>query len=217
MQISRAIRDRQSVRAFAPQPVPKELVGEMLELAKWAPSWANTQDWNVYALTGAPLDRLRAAMNARAASAEPPVTDVQMPGRAWPEYLQKRMVFRRPPSEAPEARDEAGGAAPTIWDFYGAPWLLLFAIDERLAPAYACFDTALLVQTVCLAAEDRGLSTCIMAMAVRFPELIHRMLPSTADKRFVVGVALGYADPESSANRNERARVDLGEIVSWIE
>lgn len=216
MQISRAIHARRSVRAFTSDPVPKELVGELLELARWAPSWANTQDWSVYAISGEPLDMLRDAMKARANSPEPPVTDLTMPGRQWPEYLKARMNFRRPPAEAPDAEPGAG-AAPSIWDFYGAPWLLVLAIDERLVPAYACLDAGLLIQTICLAAEDRGLATCIMAMAARFPELLHAAFPTAADKRFVVGIALGNADPDSPANRLERTRVEVDEFVTWVQ
>ena len=216
MQISHAIRERRSVRAFMPDPVPKQLVSDVLDLARWSPSWANTQGWNVYALTGPRLDELRAEMSSRASVAQLPMTDLEMPGRQWPEYLQSRMSFPRRPAEMPES-EGASAAQPSIWEFYGAPWLLLLAIDRRLVTTYACFDTGLLVDSICLAAEDRGLGTCIMAMAVRFPELLHRMIPAAADKDFVVGVALGLPDLDALVNRTERERAPLDEIVTWVE
>lgn len=216
MQISHAIRERRSTRAFTDDPVDRRVIADVLDLARWSPSWANTQPWNVYALTGEPLDQLRTQLAVRAASPEPPRPDLAMPGRDWPDYLAARMSFPRRPAETPAPEGGNAAAAPSIWEFYGAPWLLLFAIDPRLVATYACLDTGLLVDSVCLAAEDRGLGTCIMAMAVRFPELLHRMLPQAADKRFVVGVAMGYPDMDAIANRTARERVELGEIVTWV-
>jgi nitroreductase len=100
---------------------------------------------------------------------------------------------------------------------YGAPYLLVFAIDDGLVPAYACLDTGLLIENVCLAAHDRGLATVIMAMAVRHPAALREVIPQAEDKRFVLGVALGYADPEAPQNTVERTRAPFDEIVTWVD
>ena len=47
MEALEAIRTRRSVRKYAPDPVPDELLRQVLEAARWAPSWANTQCWEV--------------------------------------------------------------------------------------------------------------------------------------------------------------------------
>ncbi len=47
MDLCTAIRERRSVRKFKPDPVPSELLLDLLETARWAPSWANTQCWEV--------------------------------------------------------------------------------------------------------------------------------------------------------------------------
>lgn len=70
---------------------------------------------------------------------------------------------------------------PGLWDAYGAPCLLLFAVHERLAMEYACFDLGLLVENFCLAAEDGGLGTCIMAMIVRYADALHDLVPQAPD------------------------------------
>jgi nitroreductase len=94
--------------------------------------------------------------------------------------------------------------------------MVFFAIDERLQCEYACFDAGLLVQTFCLAAHAKGLGTCIMAMAVAYPDVLHELLPQARDQRFVVGVALGVPDREAPVNRFERQRAGLDEWVSWM-
>jgi len=47
LEVLEAIRTRRSVRKYAPDPVPDELLRQVLEAARWAPSWANTQCWEV--------------------------------------------------------------------------------------------------------------------------------------------------------------------------
>jgi len=47
MELRDAVLGRRSVRSFRADPVPDALVEELLELAKWAPSAGNLQDWFV--------------------------------------------------------------------------------------------------------------------------------------------------------------------------
>lgn len=43
MDLIQAIRERRSIRKYKPDPVSDETVEMVLEAARWAPSWANTQ------------------------------------------------------------------------------------------------------------------------------------------------------------------------------
>ena len=47
MEVLEAIRTRRSVRKFSPEPVSDEELRRVLEAARWAPSWANTQCWEI--------------------------------------------------------------------------------------------------------------------------------------------------------------------------
>jgi len=52
MELSDAIKGRRSIRRFKPDPVPKEVIEKLLELAQWAPSAMNRQDWRFIVLQG---------------------------------------------------------------------------------------------------------------------------------------------------------------------
>lgn len=39
------VKQRRSCRRFKPEPVPDEYVDKIIEVARWAPSGANTQPW----------------------------------------------------------------------------------------------------------------------------------------------------------------------------
>jgi len=43
MELMEAIKGRRSIRKYRPDPVPEEALQTVLEAAKWAPSWSNTQ------------------------------------------------------------------------------------------------------------------------------------------------------------------------------
>ena len=47
MELMDAIKGRRSVRAYRRDVVPDEMVQRVLEALQWAPSWANTQCWEV--------------------------------------------------------------------------------------------------------------------------------------------------------------------------
>jgi nitroreductase len=53
-----AIRARRMVRAFAARPVERDLVDELIDLARRAPSAGNTQPWAFVVLEGAETARL---------------------------------------------------------------------------------------------------------------------------------------------------------------
>lgn len=213
MEFEQVLQGRRSVRAFREDPVPPGLVREVLENARWAPSWANSQAWNATVVQGETLRELKASLSAQVSAGVPATTDIPMP-LEWPDDLKKRMSLRRPAveSEAPPEKPRPG-----VWQAWGAPALVLFAVDERIPVEYACFDAGLLVQSVCLAAFDKGLGTCIEAMMVRYPDVLHELLPQTAHTRFVVGVALGYADDSAPANAFPRERIGVDEFVTWAE
>ncbi len=47
MDVQEAIRSRRSIRQFRSEEVSKEHLSAVLEAVRWAPSWANTQCWQV--------------------------------------------------------------------------------------------------------------------------------------------------------------------------
>jgi nitroreductase len=72
MNVSEAIRLRKSVRGFKPQPVPQEVLRQILETAIHSPSAMNTQPWEISVVSGKVLDDLKQANSALLASGAKP-------------------------------------------------------------------------------------------------------------------------------------------------
>ena len=68
MDLEEAIRERRTHKAFAPEPVPREELEELLELARWAPNHHLTNPWRFRVLGPRALARLKAAAGPEAAT-----------------------------------------------------------------------------------------------------------------------------------------------------
>jgi len=61
MHIEDAIRTRRTHKAFGPEPVERETLDELFELARWAPNHHGTNPWRFHVLGRAALARLKHA------------------------------------------------------------------------------------------------------------------------------------------------------------
>ncbi len=89
MDIAVAVKERRSIRKFKPNPVPRELISEIIEKARWSPSWGNTQPWDLYVVSGEPLEKFKKANRERCLADESSKSEIAMP-EIWPDILLKR-------------------------------------------------------------------------------------------------------------------------------
>jgi nitroreductase len=65
VEVEEAIRSRRTHKVYGPDPVPREVLEELFELATWAPNHHLTNPWRFRVLGPASLERLRAAAEAQ--------------------------------------------------------------------------------------------------------------------------------------------------------
>lgn len=68
MELETAIRSRRTHKAFAPDPVPDDVLDELFELARWVPNHRLTNPWRFRVLGPRSLAALKAAAGPQAAS-----------------------------------------------------------------------------------------------------------------------------------------------------
>ncbi len=214
MKVTEAVLSRKSVRAFRPDPVPGEMVRDILETARWAPSGGNLQPWRVYALAGQPLADFKAEVAA--GGAEEPEYDVYPP-ELWEPFRTRRFVCGEDlyASIGIPREDRAGRLrqlARNI-DFFGAPVGLFFCLDRGLGPPQWS-DLGMFMQTVMLLAQERGLATCAQEFWARYPTIIARFLGLSEELQVFSGMALGFEDVSAAIN-GWRTRRDAFEV--WAE
>ena len=221
MEVFQAVTTRRSIRRFKPDSVPEPLLREILEAARWSPSWGNTQPWEVAIVTGAVLDRFQKENRQQLLDGVIPEPDTPMP-EVWPESLKQRygdvgkqvLAALAIPREDKEARLRYAG---DMFALFNAPSLLLFLVDKGIPREYAMLDTGAIMQTVCLLAHSRGLGSCILAAAVRYPALIRKFIPIPETKAVIIAVAMGFPDRETPINQFTRERENLDAFTLWFK
>ncbi len=78
MNVEQAIRSRRTVKAFEPQPVERETLAQLLELARWAPNHHLTNPWRFRVLGPASLERLKRVAGEVAAAGAPSADAVEV-------------------------------------------------------------------------------------------------------------------------------------------
>jgi nitroreductase len=70
MELEQAIRTRRTHKAYAPQPLDRQTLDELFELARWAPNHKLTNPWRFRVLGPAALKRLKGAVEDPIAAAK---------------------------------------------------------------------------------------------------------------------------------------------------
>jgi len=221
MQVSEALKDRKSIRAFSARPVPREVVTQILEAARWSPSWGNTQPWELAVVGGETVKRLTAELVAAFSQKTPANPDVPMP-ETFPDALKERYMACAAGlfgTMGIAREDKASRMAHMVnmTRAYGAPAIIYVIFKADLLVPYTMFDLGSITHAICLAAYAQGLGTCIEAQLALYPDLVRKHLGLTTAHKIVVGIALGYPEAAAPANAFRTTRLELDQFVTWVD
>jgi nitroreductase len=199
------IRARTAVRRFLDRPVDKQLVVDILDVARAAPSNSNIQPWRVYAIAGEARRQLVAALEDAHANRQEAYTPCY---KHLPDVLGEPFRARQNGFAAAyygrlgiERTDAAARARQTgqNFRFFGAPVGFIFTIDATLERG-SWLDYGMFLQNIMIAAKARGLDTCPQISFVKYHDIIRAHLPIPAGDTVVCGMSMGYADWTEQVN-----------------
>jgi nitroreductase len=221
MDVIEAVKKRKSIRGYKPDPVPKEVLEQILELASHAPSAMNTQPWEFIVLTGEVLENVRRSNIELLNSGAPPTPEHVVAG--WPResiYRQRQVDLAKQlfqlmdiPREDKEKRAkwlERG------FRYFDAPAAIILSADRCLGESGPLLDIGAVIQTICLAALHFGLGTCIEDQGTMYPEVLRKYAHIPESKRIVIAIAIGYPDWDFPANKVESEREPIKNITAWL-
>jgi nitroreductase len=217
--VTEALKRRISTREFRPEPLPEQLVREILDVARWAPSGGNLQPWKVIAVAGAE----RAAVTElarRIHSAEGPDESTERPvypANLWEPYRTRRYklgedlyaLLRIPRSD----RSARLAQFARNYEMFGAPVELFFVIDQRMGHGQWA-HLGMFMQSVALAALERGVSSCMQEAWATLRLSLKSHFALDEHEMVYCGMALGYADETAAVNSLRSDRAPLEEFAS---
>jgi nitroreductase len=219
--VDRIITGRFASRSFTSRAVPKQTIEDILDVARFAPSGANIQPWNVYVLGGNEKEEVsRALLEAHNKARDQHKSEYQYYATELPEpYLSRRNQFGRLfyGSLGIEQADLVGRAGQTSknYGFFGAPVGLIVTIDRRLQVG-SWLDLGMFVQNVMIAAGARGLQTCPQETFSKYHIVLREFLPIPAEQMVVCGVSIGFAEDELVSSGRLMPRVAVSEFTRFI-
>jgi len=225
MDIVEAINQRKSIRAFKSDPVPKETLEEIMELALRAPSWGNTQPWEFVVATGKKLEEIRQGFVEKAAIAAADSPDIPRPrGFSQPYDTRYRALGRKVFELKGIGREDKEKRMWWILQglrLFEAPCVIYVCIDRAIYQQddalniWPLFDCGLVAENIMLLATSHGLGTVAQIQAVLYPDVLRKVLGISDSKLIVLGIAVGYPDWNDHVNQLRSERDPLESVSTW--
>jgi nitroreductase len=215
------VHERRSIRGYQQKPVPRELIEEIIDLAKRATSSMNTQPWHFHVITGEPLERIRKGN-----------TEKMMSGSAVDREIKMNHGYEGPHRERQieiavqlfEAMGIARDDKPKRQDWvmrgfrqFDAPVSIVITVDKALADdTIAHFDCGAATYGLVLAAWSKGLGSVINGQGIMQSSVVRENANIPEDEVIMTCVAMGYPSDEFVANEVKSRRVANDQVASFV-
>ena len=140
MELYKSIRERRSIRKFKKSPVAKDLLEKIFDIALWAPSGMNRQNWKFFVLAGERKEELVSIAAVSFEYLEP--------------QLQERFADKPKIVEATRRFFKRLGGAPVVVCAYFEP--------ANIEDVTSFQNVAAAIQNLLLVANAEGLGSCWM-------------------------------------------------------
>lgn len=171
MNAKECLESRRSIRKYKADAIPVDVLNEIVETAKYAPSWKNTQIARYHVVTNPELKE-KIANDCVYGFTFNTKTLLQSPAIVIVSYVTKRCGYERDGSFTTNKGDR--------WEM---------------------FNAGIATQTFCLAAHEKGIGTCIMGIFddEKIAELLN--LPEGQIVGAVISAGYPDEEPEAPARK----------------
>ena len=222
MQYDEVVLGRRSTRGFTSDPVPRELIEEILTLAMRAPSSMNTQPWNFHVITGEPLDRIRAGNTERNLAGVPHSREFRTGAEKFTGTHRDRQV-----QVAKQLFGAMGIAREDMemrqdWVLRGfrqfdAPVCVIVTYDRILDGSDDTpFDCGAVSNALVNAAWSRGLGAVINSQGIMQSPVVREHAGIPDDQVIMKSIALGWPDETFPANAVVSERKSVAAAATFV-
>ena len=221
MSYDEVVMGRRSIRGFKPDPVPLELIKEILTMAMRSPSSMNTQPWNFTVVTGEPLNLIRAGNTERNMAGIPHSREFRT-GTAFEGVHRERQigVAKQLFSAMGIARDDA--PARMDWVLRGfrqfdAPVCVIITYDKTLSGSDDTpFDCGAVSTALVNAAWSRGLGAVINSQGIMQSPVVREHAGIADDQVIMKAIAIGWPEESFPANAVVSERKSVEDAARFV-
>jgi nitroreductase len=186
------IHQRRAVRKFKPLPVEKEMILQVIEAGRMAPSAMNKQPWSFYILTEPEDIRSFSSQIAKAA-----LKDIA--GKGIKSIAKMIVELVRAPVGFVHLKE-------SDFVFHGAPVVIFLTAPKE--NEWAALDIGMCCQNMMLAAKSIGLDTCPVGVG-KYVEHTksYPTLRITPEEHVLMAVVLGYGEDQPHVHERRKGNV----------
>lgn len=219
--VTDALNSRITCRDFLDTPVPDDVLSRILKTALRSPSGGNLQPWKLHVMTGETLATFKAECVKRMMSGqrEEPTyraypSPLWEPQRSWRYKLGEDMYAKL----GIEKDNKMGRLAWLSQNgkFFEAPLGIIITGDKRLEPPQY-MDIGIFLQSLMLLAREEGLHTAPQGWWRNWSSVPADLLDIPEEEEVLVGMALGYGNPEHKVNSLYADRASLDEVAKFYD
>lgn len=219
MNVTQAIKQRKSIRAFLSDEPKREIIEEILNLAKWSPSSTNNQPWEICVVSGEKKKELDSKiLEAFDGGIKGKMDYKYNPEKIKDEHKNRQIELGKSLFELLNIQRDDKEARVKQWrknfTAFDAPVSIFLFIDNSLEKS-SFIDIGIFMQSIALLATERGLATCMQGSLGEYPDIVRKALHVSSDKVLVCGMALGYEDKTATVNTFQSKRENLTDIAKF--
>jgi nitroreductase len=212
---------RRSIRGYKTDPIPREILEEIIHIAKQAPSSMNTQPWHFHVLTGEPLERIRKGNTEKMMAGSSVDREIKLNHGYEGPHRERQIEIAVQLFEAMGiARDDKKRRMDWVmrgFRQFDAPVSIVITVDKALADdTIAHFDCGAATYGLVLAAWSKGIGSVINGQGIMQSSVVRENANIPEDQVIMTCVAMGYPDDSFVANDVKSRRSPNDKVASFI-
>jgi len=220
MNILDAIQARQSIRSFKTKEVSREIIENILDISRFAPSGGNTQPWKTYVLSQDLMKKLETSVLSNLDNGVSETPNFNIYPQPMSDHLKNRVKeCGRLMYEALEIeKEDVEGRLNQLkknFSFFGAPVGMLVTVEKEV-DFNGWGHVGHFLQNICLSSMEFGLGTCLQESWSMYPETVKKILEIGESETLWCGIALGYPNHDDVINKYRTSREDLDNFVKFL-
>ena len=217
MNVTSAVEERSSIRAFLSTPVPNELIKELLNKSSRSASGGNLQPWKIFVINNSAMnDFLEFQRNW--IKPETPAYDIYPPKLKEPYRTSRYELGEKMYELLGIGRDDKDARLEQVmqnYRFFGAPCAFFCFVDRQMGPPQWS-DLGMFLQTFMLLAKEAGLDTCAQEAWSMKHDSVSEFVKADKSDILFCGMAIGHRDDNAAVNSLKSERRPLTEWAKFL-
>ncbi len=217
MNVSYAVNQRSSIRAFLKTPVSNTTIKSLLEKSSRSASGGNLQPWKIFVLNNESMINFL-LFQEKWNKPEEPAYDIYPPKLKEPYRTSRFQLGEQMYKILGIPREDKEGRIAQVmknFKFFGAPCAFFCFVDRQMGPPQWS-DLGMFLQTFMLLAKEEGLDTCAQEAWSMKHDSVSKFVNADDEDILFCGMSIGYRDKKDPINLLRSDRRPLSEWTKFI-